>query len=136
MNGDENMAQIEMTAVGWVESPLTDRSAVPKQGYEGAPDAWLVFEQGALMHCTASRRETSCSCSPGSTEAIATCFRPILATIPPIQSRASSTPARRIGPTRSGCTPVEVVSLEGARMCVRNLEALDGTPIIDLKPVL
>jgi tRNA (Thr-GGU) A37 N-methylase len=32
--------------------------------------------------------------------------------------------------------PVEVVSIEGCRLRVRNLEALDGTPILDLKPVL
>jgi len=30
--------------IGWVESPLDDLSAAPKQGNEGAPDAWLVFD--------------------------------------------------------------------------------------------
>jgi tRNA (Thr-GGU) A37 N-methylase len=32
--------------VGRVESPLTDRATAPKQGDEGAPDAWLVFDAG------------------------------------------------------------------------------------------
>ena len=32
-------------AVGTVESPLTDRTLAPKQGDEGAPDAWLVFDE-------------------------------------------------------------------------------------------
>jgi len=31
---------------------------------------------------------------------------------------------------------VEIVSVDGARVLVRNLEALDGTPIVDVKPVL
>ncbi|MGH8840846.1 MAG: TrmO family methyltransferase domain-containing protein, partial [Jiangellaceae bacterium] len=33
----------EVRPVGWVESPLTDRDAAPKQGDEGAPLARVVF---------------------------------------------------------------------------------------------
>jgi hypothetical protein len=33
----------ELLPVGWVESPLTDRAAAPKQGDEGAPLARIVF---------------------------------------------------------------------------------------------
>ncbi len=33
----------EVTPIGWVDSPLVDRDTAPKQGDEGAPDAWLVF---------------------------------------------------------------------------------------------
>src|SRR5260370_40387634 len=32
--------------VGWVESPLTERSHAPCQGGEGAPPAWLAFAPG------------------------------------------------------------------------------------------
>jgi tRNA (Thr-GGU) A37 N-methylase len=35
---------MELVEIGKVESPLTDRDSAPKQGCEGAPDAWLVFE--------------------------------------------------------------------------------------------
>src|SRR4051795_5865104 len=35
---------MELVAVGTVHSPLTDLAAAPRQGDEGAPDAWLVFE--------------------------------------------------------------------------------------------
>jgi tRNA (Thr-GGU) A37 N-methylase len=38
------VSDLGLTPVGRVESPLADRSAAPKQGDEGAPDAWLVFE--------------------------------------------------------------------------------------------
>ena len=34
----------ELKPIGQVESPLTDRESAPKQGFEGAPDAWLVFD--------------------------------------------------------------------------------------------
>ncbi len=33
----------EIRPVGHVESPLVDRASAPKQGFEGAPQAWLVF---------------------------------------------------------------------------------------------
>jgi tRNA-Thr(GGU) m(6)t(6)A37 methyltransferase TsaA len=39
-------------------------------------------------------------------------------------------------PNPIGLHPVQVVSVEGARVHVRNLEAIDGTPIVDVKPVL
>jgi tRNA (Thr-GGU) A37 N-methylase len=39
---------IELTAIGQVESDLTDPASAPKQGREGAPDAWLVFEPAVL----------------------------------------------------------------------------------------
>ena len=38
------MIRLELKAVGRVESPLTERAAAPKQGSEGAPEAWIVFE--------------------------------------------------------------------------------------------
>ena len=37
------MTTYEVRPVGHVESPLVDRETAPKQGFEGAPDAWLVF---------------------------------------------------------------------------------------------
>ena len=34
----------EVESIGQVESPLVDRADAPKQGDEGAPDAWLVID--------------------------------------------------------------------------------------------
>jgi tRNA (Thr-GGU) A37 N-methylase len=34
----------ELQPIGWVESPLVDRTVAPKQGNEGSPDAWLAFD--------------------------------------------------------------------------------------------
>ena len=53
---------MELVAVGTVESPLTERAAAPKQGDEGAPEAWLVFEPRVGAGApTASRRATRSS---------------------------------------------------------------------------
>jgi tRNA (Thr-GGU) A37 N-methylase len=39
-----NDQHYELKPIGWVESPLVDRAAAPKQGDEGSPDAWLAFD--------------------------------------------------------------------------------------------
>jgi tRNA (Thr-GGU) A37 N-methylase len=39
-------------------------------------------------------------------------------------------------PNPIGLHPVEIVEVDGARLRVRDMEALDGTPVLDLKPFL
>jgi tRNA-Thr(GGU) m(6)t(6)A37 methyltransferase TsaA len=129
-------ARLELQPIGRVESPLTDLASAPKQGNEGAPDAWLVFEPGVL---------------PGLRD-IAVGDRMILLTwldrarrdvlrVHPRDDVAN--PMTGVFSTRSADRPnpiglheVEIVSIEGERVRVRQLEALDGTPIVDMKPVL
>lgn len=43
-----NQTRIELTPIGWVESPLKDPASAPRQGDEGAPDAWLAFSRSVL----------------------------------------------------------------------------------------
>jgi tRNA-Thr(GGU) m(6)t(6)A37 methyltransferase TsaA len=52
---------------------------------------------------------------------------------PPAGVFATRSPHR---PNPIGLHRVEVLSVEGLRLKVRNLEAIDGTPIVDVKPVL
>ena len=42
------MADMELRPIGWVESALVDPELAPKQGDEGAPDAWLAFDPGVV----------------------------------------------------------------------------------------
>ena len=63
----------ELRPIGRVESPLTDPASAPKQGDEGAPEAWLVFEPGVLEGLDGIAGGTRSSCSPGSTARAATC---------------------------------------------------------------
>ena len=127
---------IELTPIGRVESPLTDLEAAPKQGYEGAPDSWLVFDAELL--------EGLDGIQPGDRVIVLTWLdrarRDILC-VHPRDDMAN--PMRGVFGTRSADRPnpiglheVEIVSIEGERVRVRNLEALDGTPVLDVKAVL
>jgi tRNA-Thr(GGU) m(6)t(6)A37 methyltransferase TsaA len=127
---------IELTPIGNVESELTDAALAPKQGREGAPDAWLVFEPAVLDGLEGIQ--------PGAEVIVLTWLdrarRDVLRVHPrddpsnPMQGVFNTRSADRPNPI--GLHPVEVVSVEGARVRVRNLEAIDGTPIVDVKPVL
>src|ERR1051325_7333303 len=43
-----SMPPVELIATGTVQSPLTEREQAPKQGREGSPEAWIVFEERFL----------------------------------------------------------------------------------------
>jgi tRNA-Thr(GGU) m(6)t(6)A37 methyltransferase TsaA len=127
---------IQLTPIGRVESELTDRASAPKQGLEGAPDAWLVFEPAVI--------DALEGIGPGAELIVLTWLdraqRDVLRVHPrddpanPVQGVFNTRSPDRPNPI--GLHPVQVVSVEGERVRVRNLEAIDGTPIVDVKPVL
>lgn len=128
--------EIGLKPVGRVESSLTDRAEAPKQGSEGGPEAWLVFE--------AEFGEALLGIEVGEELIVLTWLdrgrRDVLRTRPrddpanPIQGVFNTRSPDRPNPI--GLHPVEVVEVDGLRMRVTNMEALDGTPILDLKPVI
>jgi tRNA-Thr(GGU) m(6)t(6)A37 methyltransferase TsaA len=127
---------IELMPVAVVESPLTDRADAPKQGDEGGPDAWLVFEPGVLDGLDGLR--------PGDEVIVLTWLhrgRRDVLRVHPRDDR--SVPERGVFTTRSqdrpnpiGLHQVRVLAVDGARVQVSDLEAFDGTPVVDVKPVL
>jgi tRNA-Thr(GGU) m(6)t(6)A37 methyltransferase TsaA len=133
---DSTLNGIEMRPVGRVESTLTDRAEAPKQGNEGAPEAWLVFEPEMV--------EALHGIEPGDEVLVFTWLdrgrRDVLQTRPrddpanPIQGVFSTRSPDRPNPI--GLHPVRVVAIEDTRMLVTDLEAIDGTPILDVKPVI
>jgi tRNA-Thr(GGU) m(6)t(6)A37 methyltransferase TsaA len=133
---DSKQARFEVTPIGAVESSLTDKAAAPKQGHEGAPDAWLAFEAGVLEGLDGIR--------PGQQVVVLTWLdradRDVLRVHPrddvanPMQGVFNTRSADRPNPV--GLHEVEVVEVDGTRVRVRPLEALDGTPIVDMKPVI
>jgi tRNA-Thr(GGU) m(6)t(6)A37 methyltransferase TsaA len=131
-----NESSYEVKAIGKVESQLTDLASAPKQGDEGAPDAWLVFEPAVLDALEGIR--------PGDEVIVLTWLHRARRDVFRVHPRGDlSRPQQGVFNTRSphrpnpiGLHPVEIVSIDGGRVRVRNLEALDGTPIVDLKPVL
>ena len=58
----DTKCDMDLVAIGAVQSPLKDLDSAPLQGDEGAPEAWLVFDDRVADGCTASPRVTSCSC--------------------------------------------------------------------------
>jgi tRNA-Thr(GGU) m(6)t(6)A37 methyltransferase TsaA len=130
------MHGFELKPIGTVESPLTDPASAPKQGDEGAPDAWLVFDGGVL--------DALEGLGPGDAVIILTWLDRAERDVLSVHPRGdTSRPRQGVFATRSphrpnpiGLHPVEILSIDGPRVRVRNLEALDGTPIVDVKPVL
>jgi tRNA-Thr(GGU) m(6)t(6)A37 methyltransferase TsaA len=122
--------------IGRVESPLTDPASAPKQGHEGAPDAWLVFEPSVLDGLRDIR--------PGDRVIVLTWLDRARRDVLSVHPRDDpANPKRGVFSTRSAERPnpiglheVEVLSVDRGRLRVTDLEALDGTPVLDLKPVL
>jgi tRNA-Thr(GGU) m(6)t(6)A37 methyltransferase TsaA len=130
------MTGFQVEPIGWVESSLTERAQAPRQGDEGAPDAWLVFEPRVADGLR--------DIVPGAELMVLTWLdradRSVLVTRPrndparsPTGVFSTRSPDR---PNPVGLHRVRVLATEGLRILVRPLEALDKTPVIDLKPVL
>jgi tRNA-Thr(GGU) m(6)t(6)A37 methyltransferase TsaA len=126
----------ELRAVGRVSSSLTDPAAAPKQGDEGAPEATLEIEPEFELALE--------GLAAGDDVLVLTWFdradRDTLAVHP---RGDASRPQTGVFATRSPDRPnpiglhrVRVVAIDGLRLQVEDLEALDGTPVLDLKPVL
>ena len=96
-------AKQELRPIGVIRSTLTDRSAAPRQGDEGAPDAWLEVEPwaAAALHRIAV----------GDALIVITWFRP----------------------NPLGLHPVTVREISGTRLRIGPIEAIDGTPVVDIK---
>jgi tRNA-Thr(GGU) m(6)t(6)A37 methyltransferase TsaA len=127
---------LRIEPIGTVASPLTDPADAPKQGDEGAPDAWIVLEPRVV--------EGLRGIEPGHDLIVLTWLDRARRDVLSVHPRGDVSRARQgVFATRSPDRPnpiglhrVEVLSTDGPRVQVRNLEALDGTPVVDLKPVL
>ena len=122
--------------IGWVESPLLDPHAAPNQGDEGAPDAWLVLDP--------SVRRAMHELEVGARVIVLTWLDRADRDMLVVHPRGDrNRPPTGVFSTRSQYRPnpvglhtVEVLAVDDTRIRVRNLEAVDRTPVLDLKPVL
>jgi tRNA-Thr(GGU) m(6)t(6)A37 methyltransferase TsaA len=124
---------LALRPIGVVRSPLTDRASAPKQGPEGGPDAWLEFDDNLL--------DALASVGPGDELLLLTWFDRADRDVLQVRPRGNpDNPLTGVFSTRSpdrpnpiGIHPVTVIEVDGARLLVSDLEALDGTPILDVK---
>ena len=127
---------MELVAIAVVESPLTDRASAPKQGDEGAPEAWLAFD--------ARYADALDGIAAGDDLLLLTWFDRARRDVLRVHPRDDLTRAEQgVFTTRSSDRPnpiglhrVTVLEIDGLRLRVSRLEALDGTPVVDVKPVL
>jgi tRNA-Thr(GGU) m(6)t(6)A37 methyltransferase TsaA len=126
----------ELRPIGRVESPLTDRADAPKQGDEGAPEAVLALDEAVA----AGLRDLG----PGDEVLVLTWLDRADREVLSVHPRGDrSRPEEGVFSTRSPDRPnpiglhrVRILAVDGPRLRVADLEALDGTPVLDLKPVL
>jgi tRNA-Thr(GGU) m(6)t(6)A37 methyltransferase TsaA len=126
----------ELLPIGRVESPLSDRAAAPKQGDEGSPEAVLVFEQWVSEGLRSLRA--------GDEALLLTWLDRADRGVLSVHPRGDfARPEAGVFSTRSPDRPnpiglhrVTIRAIDGLRLRVHDLEAIDGTPILDLKPVL
>lgn len=133
----DNIDPYLLQPVGFVRSKLKRREDCPKQGYEGAPDAWVEIEPAFV--------EGLDGITPGCEVVLITWFHKASRNVLKLHPRNNpENPLQGVFATRSSDRPnpvglhrVEVLQIEvQGRFKVRPLEALDGTPIIDIKPIL
>ena len=130
------MVDLNLKSIGTVQSALIKREDCPLQGDEGAPEAWLNIDKEFLPGLQGLK--------VGNEIILLTWFhlvdREVLKCYPrnQINSRhvgvfTTRSPDR---PNPIGLHPVKVLAIESGRVKVYPLEALDGTLLLDIKPVI
>lgn len=127
---------MELVAIGVVRSSLEDPAVAPKQGTEGGPDAWVEIDM--------AYRDALDGVEVGDEVLVLTWLDRAQRDVLQVHPRDDlSQPLRGVFGTRSqdrpnpiGLHPVRVLAIEGERVRVSDLEAVDGTPVVDIKPVL
>ncbi len=130
------MTSFQMRPIGRVESALRELKEAPKQADEGAPPAWLIFEpemRPALLGLRSGDRVILITWLDHADRDVLS-IHPRGDTSRSPQGVFSTRSPHRPNPI--GLHPVEITAVEDLRVRVRALEALDGTPVIDLKPTL
>ena len=130
------MNTFQIRSIGSVSSSLRTLAAAPRQADEGAPEAWLAFELEAiegLRNIRAGDDLILITWLDRARRDVLTVHPRGDASRPPEGVFSTRSPHR---PNPLGLHEVHVTAIESGRLQVRSLEAIDGTPIVDVKPVL
>jgi len=128
--------RFDLRPIGVIRSTLKKQSEAPKQGSEGAPEAWIEIEPWAVagLH----------TLKAGDKIWVITWLhqgnREVLQVHPRSDAKraltgvfATRSPDR---PNPLGLHPVTILEIAGNRLRVEPIEAIDGTPVVDMKPVI
>jgi tRNA-Thr(GGU) m(6)t(6)A37 methyltransferase TsaA len=136
MSSFSSEIRYDVRPIGAVESPLVDLADAPRQGDEGAPEAWLVIDPALSL----AMRDLAVGQHVVVLTWLDRARRDVLVTRPRDDpSRAEEGIFSTRSPDRPnpiGLHEVTIVAIDGSRLKVRPLEAIDGTPVLDIKPVL
>jgi tRNA-Thr(GGU) m(6)t(6)A37 methyltransferase TsaA len=119
--------------IGTINSKLVDLANAPRQGGEGAPDAWIEVHEHA--------RDALFGIAPGDELIVITWFHAADRTVLRVHPRSDpKNPITGVFGTRSpdrpnplGLHPVTVREVASDRIRVGPIEAIDGTPVVDIK---
>jgi tRNA-Thr(GGU) m(6)t(6)A37 methyltransferase TsaA len=136
MSQSEPAVDSTLKPIGVIRSELTERKGAPRQGPEGAPDAWLEIYpwamDGLLGVATGDELFVFTWLHRGRRDTLQVHPRNVPSN-PITGVFATRSPDR---PNPIGLHPVVVRAIEGNRLRIGPIEAIDGTPVVDLKPVL
>ena len=133
---DTSAIDFTVRPIGHVESPLASTADAPRQGDEGAPEAYLILDpivQAGLD-----------GISVGNEIIVLTWLHEADRSVLKVHPRGDlNRPEQGVFSTRASSRPnpiglhrVRVLGMDGLRVRISDLEAIDGTPIVDIKPVL
>jgi len=133
---DPSSTNFTVHPIGRVESPLTSTADAPRQGDEGAPDAYVIVNPDVQAGLN--------GLAVGDEIMVLTWLHEADRTVLRVHPRGDlSRPEAGVFSTRASSRPnpiglhrVSVLGLDGVRVHVSGLEAIDGTPVVDIKPVL
>jgi tRNA-Thr(GGU) m(6)t(6)A37 methyltransferase TsaA len=135
-NNEENDTPASLRPIGVIRSSITSRSDAPKQGAEGAPDAWLDIYPWAAKALN--------GLAVGDAVIVVTWFHRARREVMQVHPRSDRrNPLTGVFATRSpdrpnplGLHPVTIRAIDGLRLRIGPIEAIDGTPVVDIKPEL
>jgi tRNA-Thr(GGU) m(6)t(6)A37 methyltransferase TsaA len=122
--------------IGHVKSPLASTAEAPRQGDEGAPDAYLIMDSD--VHAGLN------GLAAGDEIIVLTWLHQADRKVLQVHPRGDlSRPEAGVFSTRASSRPnpiglhrVRILGMDDVRLHVSGIEAIDGTPVVDLKPVL
>ena len=133
---DSSATDFTVRPIGCVQSPLVSTADAPRQGDEGAPDAYLLLDAEVQAGLD--------GIAVGDEIIVLSWLHEADRTVLRVHPRGDlSRPEAGVFSTRAPSRPnpiglhrVRVLDIAGVRLHVSGLEAIDGTPVIDLKPTL